>query len=283
MSVNAQEGIDFNSMVRMDGRGIVVLGSGGVGIGEAVTKMLAAGGADILCVNFDQPEAERMAQEVGGEAYVADITDRDQVKKLFEYADKKFGDRFYGFVDIIGGTLHGPLEDFDDHAIEEMLTMNLRHAVYAAQYAGPLLRKHGKGAMVFISSLAGDIVSPGHALYGVGKAGLNHFMHYCADEFGPDGVRANCIGTGLIQYPSMETTVHSEAMKKVTEGTALRRTGKPIEIAGAVYFLMSDLASYVTGSVLHVEGGRMIGMSGIPRSGMGRDVHTNEASEMNAG
>lgn len=271
------EAIDFTSMVRLDGRGIVVLGAGGIGIGEACTKMLAAGGADLLCVNIDRTEAERMAQETGGEAYVADIMDRAQVKALFEYADKKFGDRFHGFVDIIGNTLHGALEEFDDDAIEQQLSLNLRHAVYAAQYAGPMLRKTGKGgSMVFISSLAGNIVSPGHAFYGVGKAALNHFMRYCADEFGPAGVRSNCIGTGLIQYPSMETSVPVEIIEQLNQGTALRRAGKAIEIAGAVHFLMSDLSTYVTGTVLNVEGGRMLGTGGIPRSGMGTDLHTRE-------
>jgi NAD(P)-dependent dehydrogenase (short-subunit alcohol dehydrogenase family) len=184
----------------------------------------------------------------------------------------KFGDDFYGLVDIIGGTYHGPMEDFDDQAINWTLQRNLLHAVYAAQYAGPQLRKRGKGSMVFISSLAGEIVSPGHAFYGVGKAALNHFMRYCSDEFGPEGVRANCIGTGQIQYASMEAVVSKENLRRAAEGTALRRTGRPIEIAGAVYFLMSDLAGYVTGHVLNVDGGRMIGMSGLPRSGSGVSI-----------
>jgi len=276
MPQQIDENFDFSSFVRIDGRGIVVLGAGGVGIGEAVTKMLAAGGANVLCVDIDKAEADRMAALTGGEGYVCDITDRAQVKALFEYADRKFGDSFYGLVDIIGGTLHGAMEDFDDAAIESMLSLNLRHAIYAAQYAGPMLRKRRKGSMVFISSLAGEIVSPGHALYGVGKAALNHFMKYCSDEYGPEGVRANCIGTGQIQYASMEVSVPQENIRKVAEGTALRRAGRPIEMAGAVYFLMSDLASYVTGHVLHVDGGRMIGMSGIPRTGSGRDVKTGE-------
>lgn len=266
MTQNIESRVEFNQLVRMDGRGIVVLGTGGGGIGTEVTKLLADGGAKLLCVDIVEDEAKRMAAEVGGEPYVADVTNREQVKRLFEHAESRFGDGFYGFVDIIGAGIQGPLEEFDDAAIEKMLTLNLRHAIYAAQSAGPMLAKRKRGAMVFISSLAGEFVSPGQPLYGVAKAGLNHFMHYCADEFGPSGVRANAIGTGLIAYPKMLGNVASEAIKTVVEGIPLRRVGKPSDIAGAVYFLMSDLAAYVTGTVLHVEGGFMVGSRGIPRS-----------------
>lgn len=277
MHLNLDDSFDFNAYTRLDGRGIVVLGTGGDGIGAAVTRMLAAGGAQVLCVDILQSEAERMAALTGGESYVCDFTDRAQVKALFEYVDRTFGDNFHGFVSIIGGAAHGALEDFDDAAIEKALSRNLLHAVYAAQYGGPLLRKRGHGSMVFISSLAGEIVAPGFSMYGAGKAALNHFMKFCADEFGPAGVRANVIGTGQIQYGKMEKSVSSDNMKVVVEGTALRRTGRPIEMAGAVYFLMSDMASYVTGHVLHVDGGRMIGMSGLPRSGAGIDVKTGKS------
>lgn len=271
------ENFDFNAYTRLDGRGIVVLGSGGDGIGEGVTRMLAAGGARVLCVDNMASEAERMATLTGGEAYVCDITDRAQVKTLFEHADRMFGDSFHGFVCIIGGAAHGALEDFDDAAIDKALSRNFLHAVYAAQHGGPMLRERGHGSMVFISSLAGEIVAPGFSMYGAGKAALNHFMKYCADEFGPAGVRANIIGTGQIEYGKMAKSVSAESMRIVAEGTALRRTGRPIEMAGAVYFLMSDMASYVTGHVLHVDGGRMIGMSGVPRTGAGVDVKTGKS------
>ena len=261
---------DIDSLVRLDGKGVVVLGSGGDGIGTQVARTLAAGGARVLCVDVDGAEAERVATETGGTAFLADVTDRAQVEAVFARAVELYGDDFHGFVDVVGTGPHGPLETFDDAGIDSALTMNLKHAILATQVAGPLLADRGAGSMVFISSLAGDVVSPGHSLYGIAKAGLQHLARYAADEFGPAGVRANAIGTGLILTEGMLAVVEPAVIAQVTSGIPMRRVGLPQDIASAVYFLMSPLASYVTGSVLHVEGGNMVGSRGFSRDGMAR-------------
>ena len=121
--------------------------------------------------------------------------------------------------------------------------------------------------MTFISTTAAQIVSPGHCIYGIAKAALNHLVRYSADEFGPKGVRTNAIGTGLIATPGVLTGPASAMMEEVRSHVPLRRLGKPIDIAGAVYFLTSDLASYVNGTILPVEGGDIYGSRGYPRMG----------------
>lgn len=258
---------DLTSSVRLDGRGIVVLGAGGQGLGTATARLLAAGGATVLCVDNREDQAREVASQVGGVPWVADITDRAQVEALFAHVDTLFGERFHGVVDIVGADAHGRLEDFDDATIDRLLAFNLRHAIHAIQIAGPMLARRGRGAMAFISSPASDMVSPGHAIYGVAKAGLNHLIRYAAEEYGPSGVRTNGVSPGLIITPKMRAAPLSSAIQQIVADIPLRRIGQPTDIAGAVYFLMSELAAFVNGSILNVDGGYMVGSHGVPRMG----------------
>jgi 7-alpha-hydroxysteroid dehydrogenase len=142
--------------------------------------------------------------------------------------------------------------------------MNVRHALMAVQIAAPMLAARGRGALAFISSLAAETAAPGQSIYGMAKAALNHLVRYAADEFGPRGVRTNGIGTGLILTPGLKAVSNSTYIKQVIDHVPMRRIGQPSDIAGAVYFLMSDLAAYVNGSILHVEGGDLYGSRGYP-------------------
>ena len=266
MTEQPHRNVDLAGLTRMDGRGVVVLGVGGEGMGTATARLLAAAGAKVMCVDIREDLARAVAEEIGGEPHVADVTDRRAMEALFARADALFGDRFSGVVDIVGQATGGNLASFDDGTIERLFAGNLRHALLTVQIAGPMLAARGGGSMVFVGSLAGAAVSPGQAIYAVAKAGLHHLVRHAADEYGPRGVRANVVAPGIILTAGVRAVAPPAALEKIAGDTPLRRVGQPQDVANTIYFLTSDLSAYVTGSVIYVDGGTMTGAN-LPRMG----------------
>ena len=245
--------------IRLDGRGVVILGAGGGGIGTILARILAAAGARLLCVDVDPALAQAVADEVGGEAYAADITDRVQMEGLFARADALFGRSFYGLADIVGLTISGRMEEQDDGVIDRTLDMNLRHAILAVQIAAPMLAKRGGGSMVFVSSLSGSNATPGAGLYSIAKAGLEQLVRQAAFDYGPSGVCVNAVAPGLTLTPTVSVQLVPAFVDAVAATIPLRKLGASQDQSNAIYFLLSDLASHVSGSVIHVDGGQLTG------------------------
>lgn len=250
--------------VRLDGRGIVVLGAHGGGIGTITSRILAAAGARLLCVDIDEARAREIAQEVGGEAHVADITNRAEMEQLFARADSLFGDTFYGVADIVGKSAPGQLPSFDDATIDRMIDLNLRHALYTVQIAAPMLARRGGGSIVFVSSLAGSRATPNQGMYSIAKGALEQLIRNSAHEFGPQGVRVNGVAPGLTMTPGVQGKTSQADVERIAATIPLRKLATSADQANAIYFMMSDLAGHVSGSILHVDGGQMTS-AGLPQ------------------
>ena len=253
---------DYTHALRLDGRGVVVLGAG-PGIGGAVCDALGQAGGKVLCVDLNGEHAKQAADRCGGTAFIADVADRSALERVFSHADTLFGSDFFGIVDVVGIVLPGTLTEHDDESTSRQFDLVLHHAIRVSQIGIPILAKHGRGSVVFMGSFSGFVSQLKMALYSVSKAGLHQLTKVAAQEFGPSGVRVNAVAPGRIANSG---TVHPSAaeMQPVVDVVPLRRGGEPSDIAAATLFLLSDLASYISGVVLPVDGG--IGaVSPLPR------------------
>lgn len=254
---------DYLAKMRLDGRGFVVIGAG-PGIGGAVCTAIAAAGGRLLIADCDLAEAQRRADALGGVAMAVDATDGQAMADLFDKADDLFGASFSGVVNVVGIPLPGLLAAMSDDYPARQLDLALKPAVLVTRHAGPRLAAAGGGSVVFIGSLAAEASSLNIGMYGVAKAAVNKLAAAAAHEFGPAGVRFNVVSPGRIASSGV-VPVSPETRARIEQAVPLRRLGQPEEIASATLFLLSDLASYVTGTVIPVDGG--IGrVSALPES-----------------
>jgi NAD(P)-dependent dehydrogenase (short-subunit alcohol dehydrogenase family) len=244
---------DYTRLLRLGGRGLVVLGAGD-GIGRQVCHALAQAGARVLCVDRDASLAERVAKEVGGIAATGDVTQRADLDRVFASAVAQFGEDFSGVVDIVGIATIGPLTALDDQAWDRQFDVVLRHAFLTLQIGGQKLIARGGGTVVFVGSISGEVSVPSQAAYGTAKAALHHLVRCAAHEFGPTGVRVNAVAPGFVRTPRLLKGLREEFWERVSDANPLRRVAIPADIAAAILFLASDLAAYVTGNVLTLDG-----------------------------
>jgi NAD(P)-dependent dehydrogenase (short-subunit alcohol dehydrogenase family) len=248
---------DFPALLRLEGRGFVVVGAG-QGIGRQTAHALARAGARVVCVDTERDRADAVAAEVDGTAWVGDVRERDAVERLV--AERLVADagrtlgRLDGLVDIVGEARFAPFLDCTDEDWEWSFGMVLRHAYLTAQIAGRAMVERG-GVLVFVASVSGLTSAPRHAAYGAAKAALMSLVRTVAVELGPRGVRVNAVAPGAIWTPRVAALLGEEGRARNAANAPLRRIGLPADVAGAILFLASDLSSYVTGQTLVVDGG----------------------------
>jgi NAD(P)-dependent dehydrogenase (short-subunit alcohol dehydrogenase family) len=243
---------DYPGLLRLDGRHVLVLGAG-QGIGRQTAHALTAVGAQVACVDLDPDLADDIATEVRGTAIVGDATQRPDMERIFSEAVNAIGP-LDGVVDIIGMARYASLVDLTDDDWDWHQDIVLRHAFYAMQLGGRALGARG-GAMVFVASVSGITSAPQHAAYGVAKAGLMSLVRTAATELGPQGVRVNAVAPGVVWTPRISAALGEEGLERNRVNTPLGRVAQPADIAAAILFLCSDLAAYVTGQTLVVDGG----------------------------
>ena len=250
------------------GRVAIVTG-GGTGIGAATARLLASHGADVVIASRTADELERMAVEIADAtgrrclAVPTDVKVEDQVVRLVERTVEAFG-RLDVLVNNAGGTRMGPLDEIPTRGWDSIYELNVRSAYVATREAGRHMREQRSGAIVNISSMAGLTGVKGGAHYASAKAALQMFTTVTAAEWGPFGVRANCVAVGAIASPRVTEAwkvagIDPEIAARVTP---MRRVGVPQDVANAIVFLASDAASYITGQTLAVNGGPTMG--GVP-------------------
>ncbi|MBP1687876.1 MAG: family oxidoreductase [Deltaproteobacteria bacterium] len=243
----------YPDRLRLDGKGFIVVGAG-QGMGRQSAHALASVGAKVVCVDIVDVLAVQVAEEVGGIPWVGDVTRREEVERLVTHAEAALG-RIDGFVDIVGMARWGGVLDIDDETWNFEFDICLRHAYLLGQIAGRRMRLTGGGSMVFIASVSGLTAAPNHAAYGAAKAGLMAWVKSLAVELGPHSVRANAIAPGSILTPRIEAQLSQAQIDASVALTPLRRPGVPPDIASVALFLSSDLASFITGQTLIVDGG----------------------------
>jgi NAD(P)-dependent dehydrogenase (short-subunit alcohol dehydrogenase family) len=239
---------DYPGLLRLDGRRFVVLGAG-QGIGRQASHALAAVGARLACVD-QEPD---IAGEVGGAPLSGNAFDRADMERMFAEADRALGG-LDGVVDIIGMARYADIAEMTDDDWNWHFDIVLRHAFLAMQYGARAMRSTG-GTMVFVASVSGLTSAPRHSAYGAAKAGLMSLVRTGAVELGPYGIRVNAVAPGVVWTPRVSGFLGEEGRERNIANTPLRRVAQPADIAAALLFFASDLASYVTGQTLTVDGG----------------------------
>lgn len=235
----------------LDDKVAVVTGGGG-GIGSAVVRALVGAGAQTASV--DLPGAGCVE---GARAMDCDLTDPPAVARLFETLRHSF-DRLDILVHCAGITRDSVLWKMDDQDWRDVLRVNLDSAFLVLKQAVPLMRGAGDGAVVLVSSINGERGKFGQANYAASKAGLIGFGRTAARELGRFGIRVNIIAPGLIAT-AMTESLPEEFRRQAVAETALGRAGRPEDVAGAALFLVSGMSRHVTGQVLRVDGGQLMG------------------------
>jgi len=243
----------YTNLGRLDGRGFVVVGAG-QGIGRQTSHALAQAGAKLFLIDNQQELAKEIADEVKGTPWVADARDRADVDRSITEARKALG-RIDGLVDIVGMAKWGEILDVADEDWDWSFGMVLRHAFLFSQAAGKAMAGDGGGVMTFVASVSGITSAPKHAPYGAAKAGLMSWVRTLAVELGPRNIRVNAVAPGGVLTPRVSKLLSDDAKKAAAQNVPLGRMAVPTDIASAILFLSSDLAAFVSGATLIVDGG----------------------------
>ena len=223
---------------------------GSRGIGRAIAVEFARAGADVVVgYRSGTEEAESVATEIGGRAVQADVADPKQAKALVEEAGE-----IAILVNNAGLTRDGVLARMTDADWRDVIETNMSSVFYTCRAASRGMMKRRGGAIVNISSIVGLRGNWGQTNYSASKAGIIGFTKSLARELGSRGVRANVIAPGYVKT-RLTDDLPEEARGAMLDNTPLGRLGDPEDVAGAVRFLCSDEASFITGEVLLVDGG----------------------------
>ena len=244
------------------GRTALVVGGGGGGIGSAVCHRLADAGADIVALSavaadLDDTAAAVRARDRWVHTAVVDVTDLDALRATVESALAVAPSPVDLVVNVVGGVTvehWHRLHDFPIDSFDHLLTTNLRYALVSCQTVAAALLAAGRpGAMVNISSIASR-GQPLLSAYGAAKAGLDSLTRSMAMEWGRHGIRVNNVAPGTVNTPRSGRSA-DDLDDPLAAGITLGRRGRPVDIADACVFLLSDLAAYITGQTLDVDGG----------------------------
>ena len=240
----------YRAMFDMSGRVAIVTG-GTRGIGLAIATALAACGASVTVCGRNAPSL----LPAGVCFQATDVREPDQALALVEAVLAQFG-RLDILVNNAGGSPEADAATASPRFFDSILKLNLHSAMYMAQAAHASMKAAAAGSIVNIASVSGIRPSPGTAAYGAAKAGLLNLTQSLAQEWGPDGIRVNAVIAGLMQTENSDHTYGDEAAQaKVAGSLPLRRMGQGGDIADAVLWLCSDMAAWVSGARINVDGG----------------------------
>jgi NAD(P)-dependent dehydrogenase (short-subunit alcohol dehydrogenase family) len=243
--------MDYANLFRLDGKHAVVVGAGS-GIGRESALALAAQGARVTCADRDLAAAEETAAR--GKhltAYRVDVLDEAAITR----AAQELGD-----VDVLVFTaatnVRKRILDYTGEEFDRVVALNLRASFDLIRAFGGPMAARGRGSIMGFSSIRATTVEPGQSVYAATKAGLVQLLKTAAAELGPSGVRVNAIAPGVVETPLTAQIKANQAWYDAyAQKSALGRWATPDELAGAVVYLASDASSFVTGSVLNVDGG----------------------------
>ena len=251
---------------RLAGQVAIVTG-GAWGIGGATARRLAEEGASVLIADVDGEAAERNAaaiREAGGDAatLVADVGKHEDIRAMVDEAVRRWGrltilvNNAYRF----GPEASGSAVEVGEEVWDAALAVLMKSIFLGTKYAVPAMQRAGGGSIVNISSVHGLLMSPGSLVYEAGKSAVIGITRQTALDFGPSGIRVNAICPGHIVTERIQRQwdENPSGLRFFEQQYAVRRTGRPVDIANAIVFLCSEEASFITGHALVVDGGLSI-------------------------
>jgi NAD(P)-dependent dehydrogenase (short-subunit alcohol dehydrogenase family) len=247
--------VDYENLFDLSGRTALVIGAAS-GIGREVARGLAAFGADVACADLNAAAATEVAaaiEESGGKAtaHAVDFTDGAAVESLVRGLPR---------LDVLVATpsinVRKPLLDVTGDEFDRVVNVNLKGSFYTMTAAGRRMAGEGGGSIVMFSSIRAEVVEPGQGVYAATKAGTLQMVRALAAELGPRGVRVNAVAPGVVETPLTEQIKRNAAWYNAyAQKSVLGRWSQPSELVGAVIFLAGEAGSFVTGTLLKVDGG----------------------------
>ena len=248
-------------------RETVLITGSGIGIGAATARAFANAGYRVVVTDVLDEEGQRLAQEItegGGEAeyHHLDVTSTEEVERVVSGAEERYGP--LGCVVANAGIAHKvPLTELTDEKWDHTHEIDLKGVMRVCRAAAPGMREAGRGSMIAVSSIMG--VAYGwdeHVQYSAAKAGIVGLVRGLAVELARDGRKVNGIAPGYIRTAQALSEEHSlgpEGLEKAAEFIPMGRIGEPEDIADVILFLASDAARYLTGQIVVVDGGLLVG------------------------
>jgi NAD(P)-dependent dehydrogenase (short-subunit alcohol dehydrogenase family) len=252
----------------LTGKGALVTGSSR-GIGKAIAEALAALGANVIISSRKQQACAEVAAQINARgagratSIPANIGAKTDIEHLVAEARQALGSLDILVCNAASNPYYGPMAGISDDQFEKILRNNLLSSHWLSTMVSPEMIERRSGSIIFISSMGGLRGSAVIGAYNISKAADFQLARNLATEYGPHGVRVNCIAPGLIRTDFARALWEDEAnLAKALTGTPLGRIGEPDDVAGAVVFLASDASRYITGQTLIVDGGATVTIAG---------------------
>lgn len=246
-------------------KGTTALVTGGTkGIGHAIVEELAGLGVRVHTCSRNEAELNRCLNDWANMKFhvtgsICDVSSRTDREKLMDRISSLFEGKLNILVNNAGTGLFKPAVDCTAEDYSFVMATNLESAFHLSQLAHPLLKASGTGNIVHISSLAGVVGAPGLSIYAASKGALNQLTKNLACEWSKDNIRTNCIAPGYIITPLVQPYLDDmEFVAKEISRIPSGRMGEPEEVASLAAFLCMPAASYITGQVICVDGGRSV-------------------------
>jgi len=226
-------------------------------IGLAIARAFAREGAKVLVHSRHEEDAKKIAGEIKGDYFAADMAKPERIAALFDHIKKEHG-RIDILVNSVAHSTKGGVLDTSLQEWNRILAINLTGYFLCIQHAGKMMMAQGGGSIINISAGSGERSSPGGAAYSVSKGAINSLTKQAAADLAPE-IRVNGIISGLVGTPLGQKDMGNRQPEY--DIIPLRRIGHPEDVAEAAVFLASDKASYITNTILPVDGGRLNAMS----------------------
>ncbi len=242
---------------------VCLITGGAQGIGEACARLFLEQGARVVIVDVDKEKGQALASQLQQQGHeilflASDVGNKVEVDAVIAQVLVQHG-RLDVLVSNAGIFKAAPFLEVSESDFDEVLRVNLKGAFLVGQAAARVMKEKGGGAIVHMSSVNAVMAIPEIASYNVSKGGLNQLTRAMALALADDGIRVNAVAPGTIatELATKAVLTSDEARNKILGRTRMKRLGNPSEVAHVVAFLASDAASYITGEVITVDGGRM--------------------------
>lgn len=227
------------------------------GIGKATAYTLAADGYTVIVnCSSGREKAEKIADDINGEAFSADVSDRKQVEKMFSYVYEK-----YGHIDLLvnnaGISVYGLFNDISENDENRIIDVNIKGVLNCSREALKYMIKRKYGKIINTASMWGETGASCEVHYSMTKAAVIGFTKALAKEVGMSGIQVNCVSPGMI-LTDMTSGFSDDEIQAIKDETPLQTIGVPQNVADAVSFLASHKADFITGQVISVNGGLVI-------------------------